>query len=390
MAHRIDTEFAGPGGTFVGGNPSEGIPPTQLTADWFTDIQENYVRAIENEAIAPVKGDYEQLSAAIRAAAGNVASLRNRIINGGFDVWQRATFTTNISGSAGPTYVSDRWLAEVVGSQTGQVLAARNTMELGALAAAGSDFTPTYNLTFQVFDTTSGDVTLKHRCEHLRAFAGGRFTFSFYAKSDSPILAPFVARSNFGSGGSAEISYSATSVSIAGDDAWARYTVTVDVPQITSSQSAGAGSYVELELTIPGGQVLTTQFTAAQFERNAAASQFDVRPLEVELALCRRYFEKSAPLEVPIASAAAGVFARDIGTALRTLDRSFTVEKRAVPTVEWYATTTPGEVYVATVATAVTSTQGEDTNRTGWPVVGSAVAIDDLLEARWTADAELG
>lgn len=62
--HRIDS----PGSVdnrFQNGNPAIGQQATQLTADWFNDMQENVAFVIEDAGIALTKGDGEQLRNAI-------------------------------------------------------------------------------------------------------------------------------------------------------------------------------------------------------------------------------------------------------------------------------------------------------------------------------------
>lgn len=390
--HRIDTEFA-VDGQFVDGNPGEGIPATTLSADYWNDLQGNVALAIENEGIPLVKGEYGQLSAAMGAAAGNRASFRNRIFNGDHQIWQRGNFFNNLAGGAGPTFTADRWLLEVQGSQTGVVQCSRDILELGELAAVGSNYTPRFYMSLRAFDNTSGDLIVRHRAEGLRGFAGARYQLSFYARSDTPLIAPFVARSNFGPGGSGTLSYSQTSIAIAGDGEWARYQVPVDVPQITSSQAIALGDHVEIELTIPGGQAFLAGIAAVQLELGAGASQFEARPVATELILCQRYFEKSYQPDASPGSGVRGVPGRDVGTALYSLERSFVVPKVFPdPTVTWYGIGgSADQIDVNGAGVNVTLQQGISDIRTGWPVIDAAdtVAITDELSGNWTAEAEL-
>lgn len=63
--HRID----GPGATvdnlFTDGDPVGGVQATLVTDDWLNDMQENIMGVLAAASIAPVKGDYTQLAAAI-------------------------------------------------------------------------------------------------------------------------------------------------------------------------------------------------------------------------------------------------------------------------------------------------------------------------------------
>ena len=63
--HRIDSPGATIGNLFTEGNPSLSIPATEVSDDWLNDIQEEIANLIENQGIALVKGQQDQLEAAI-------------------------------------------------------------------------------------------------------------------------------------------------------------------------------------------------------------------------------------------------------------------------------------------------------------------------------------
>lgn len=63
--HRIDTATSAQG-LFTGGNPAYGVPPTQLSPEWFNDIQESLLRLLDEAGIVPSKGNYEQLLESLR------------------------------------------------------------------------------------------------------------------------------------------------------------------------------------------------------------------------------------------------------------------------------------------------------------------------------------
>jgi len=56
---------------FSAGNPAVGQRATQLTADWFNDVQENICRLIENAGIELSKGNYTQLYDALVALSAS-------------------------------------------------------------------------------------------------------------------------------------------------------------------------------------------------------------------------------------------------------------------------------------------------------------------------------
>lgn len=68
--HRID----GPGATidnlFTEGNPTLGIPATEVSDDWLNDVQEEIANLIEDQGIVLVKGDQTQLLEAVKLLIG--------------------------------------------------------------------------------------------------------------------------------------------------------------------------------------------------------------------------------------------------------------------------------------------------------------------------------
>ena len=69
--HRIDHATAAPGELFTEGNPATATPATIVTHDWLNDVQENICGVVEAAGTTLAKGDYSQLSSAIRALIAN-------------------------------------------------------------------------------------------------------------------------------------------------------------------------------------------------------------------------------------------------------------------------------------------------------------------------------
>ena len=68
--HRIDAPGATIDNKFTEGNPSQGIPATQVSDDWLNDVQEEIANVIEAEGITLVKGTQNQLLAALNTLLG--------------------------------------------------------------------------------------------------------------------------------------------------------------------------------------------------------------------------------------------------------------------------------------------------------------------------------
>jgi hypothetical protein len=136
--------------------------------------------------------------------------------------------------------------------------------------------------------------------------------------------------------------------------------------------------------------------TGTQLELGSKATEFEWRPLSVELKLCERYFEKSYNLDSNVASnpnysGSWGVTPCRSGTDYRE-DVRFRTRKRAAPTLTFYSPEngTSGKIRNVTAGSNVTfaivdigETGAADHN---W---GSATVDGNRYQAHYTADAEL-
>lgn len=73
--HRIDSEGATVDNKFTEGNPSTGVPATEVSADWLTAVQEEIIEVLVAAGITPLKTDNTQLRQAIQSliSGGGVA-----------------------------------------------------------------------------------------------------------------------------------------------------------------------------------------------------------------------------------------------------------------------------------------------------------------------------
>lgn len=225
----------------------------------------------------------------------------NYIINGGFDINQRA-FTSISTG-----YGFDRWASYNVGG----------TVTYSAQAFAPGTIPTSYeskNFARVVVSGQSGasdQAILYQYVEDVRVLAGNKVTISFWAKSASgtPNIGIVVAQL-FGSGGSPSAAVwnaAPSTVSMIGGTSWTRYSTTVNVPSIsgktlgttdntTSTQigfllSAGSSSGSTYG-TNPGIQANTFDIWGVQVELGSVATAFrrNANSLQGELAACQRYY----------------------------------------------------------------------------------------------------
>lgn len=224
---------------------------------------------------------------------------RNRIINGDFRINQRAWSSSIASG----TYGFDRWLQANSGGIVGM---SSQSFTVGSPAATGYEAATFCRVSTGLQSSTTDYAILSQVIEDVRTFANSTITISFWAKaaSSTPKVAiEWVQR--FGSGGSPSADVTAAAVgSVTLSTSWARYSVTMSIPNIngktigttanTSSLAlnlwVSAGSTFNSRASSIGIQNNTFDFWGVQVERGSVATPFEQRPIGTELALCQRYY----------------------------------------------------------------------------------------------------
>jgi hypothetical protein len=275
---------------------------------------------------------------------GPLAGMRNAIINGNFDIWQRGT-----SGSAPNYAAADRWVNAISGSGC--------TMSRQAFTPGQTDVPgePTYFCRMAVTSVAgAGNIAiLTQVVEDVRTFAGQQITVSFWAKADATKSIAIETTQNFGTGGSPSalvLGMGVTKVLVG--TSWQKITFTTTVSSIggktigsDGNSSLGfniwfdAGSNFNLRTDSLGQQSGTFDIAQVQVEAGPVATPFERRPIGTELALCQRYFEKSFNLETApvqnVGSLQGALTTSGVSTSNNVLlgHANFAAEKRAVPTV---------------------------------------------------------
>ena len=225
---------------------------------------------------------------------GPLAGMRNAIINGNFDHWQRGTSFTNSE------YGADRWFNNRLGTTH---TVTRQAFTLGQTDVPGE---PTYFYRAVVSSVAgAGNYSfLIQFIEDVRTFAGQQVTISFWAKADATKNIAVELVQGFGSGGSpsaAVNSIGTTKVSIG--TTFQKVTVTATVPSISgktlgtnTNSSLGlfiwfdAGSNFNSRTDSLGQQSGTFEIAQVQLEPGPVVTPFERRPIGTELALCQRYY----------------------------------------------------------------------------------------------------
>jgi hypothetical protein len=242
--------------------------------------------------------------------------LRNALINGSMDFWQRGTSTTTFG------YCADRW---TYGAAGGTVTVARQAVTEASVLDAG--------LTYWARLTTAGttSIQLAQKIEGVRTFAGSTVTLSFYAKCGSGTVAlGYLLSQQFGTGGSPSSNVDTFAPNITLTTTPQRFTTQITLPSIAGKTKGTNGDDVlAWVFNFPGSIALDISLTGMQLELGGTATPFERRPEEVEFALCQRYYQTGQVWFGASASAAS----QSIGYIA-----TFVATMRTTPTI---ALTTP-------------------------------------------------
>lgn len=252
-------------------------------------------------AVAVTVNGVEQLRATtsgVTLSGGYLSAqptIRNRIINGTFDFWQRATSQTSTGYGS-----DDRWSNGSVGSTK---TASRQAFTVGQTDVPGN---PTYFSRTTVTSVAgAGNFVIKQqRIEGVRTFSGKTVTLSFWAKADVIRYIAMDLNQYFGTGGSPSVAVDGIGAQkFLLSTGWQQFTATVAVPSI-SGKTIGTNGDDFFELTFwfdaganynarsasLGQQSGTFDIAMVQLEEGSAATSYELRPPEIELSLCQRYF----------------------------------------------------------------------------------------------------
>lgn len=231
---------------------------------------------------------------------GVQSSFRNKIINGDFRINQRAFSSTTATSSFG----FDRW---GMYSDGGTVTYSAQSFTLGN-AITGYEPTNFIRIVTTGQSAAGNYAQIVQSIENVRTFAGQEITISFWAKaaSGTPKVAIEMGQ-NFGTGGSPSASVNTYVTQSTLSTSWQRFTITTTIPSIsgktlgtTANTSAlsisfwvSAGTNFNSRTGSLGIQSNTFDIWGVQLEAGSGATAFEVRPIQTELALCQRYYEKA-------------------------------------------------------------------------------------------------
>jgi hypothetical protein len=322
------------------------ITSTMIADDTIVDADVNASAAIAGTKVSPDFGSQNVVTTGdVQSASingGPLAGMRNAIINGNFDIWQRGTSFT------AEGYGVDRWINVRVGSTCTM---SRQAFTLGQTDVPGE---PTYfcRMTVSSVAGAANNVRLMQRIEDARTFAGQQVTISFWAKADSNKTIAIESSQIMGTGGSPSADVFAiepTKKSLS--SAWQKITHTFTFPSLSSKTLGSNGnSHVAFQIWFDAGsnfnsrtdslghQSGTFDIAQVQIEAGPVATPFERRPIGTELALCQRYYIQ----ENEVNTGGSGSFksASSVRTQSFNSTHSFPVEMRETPSVALIGTVT--------------------------------------------------
>lgn len=228
---------------------------------------------------------------------GGPLSYRNKLINGNFDYWVRGTVNANTDAGG---YLADRWQRFTTGSSVSQ---GQVGFTLGQTSVDGEPAFYWQGVVTSVAGA-SNYAGLAQPIESVRTLAGQSAVLTFYAMADSAKNIAVEFSQNFGTGGSPSAAVQGLGVkTCALTTSWQKFTVNVTLPSISGKTLGSnfndalyvsfwfdAGSSLNSRTNSLGQQSGTFSIARVQLEKGTAATNFEDRPKQLELALCQRYY----------------------------------------------------------------------------------------------------
>lgn len=227
--------------------------------------------------------------------------LKNYLLNPDFDIWQRNTSFTFVSGGGTEGFVSADMARGDVGAGA-TIIINRAAFTVGQTAVPDE---PKYymNANRTVVGTLS-TAPFGQRIEDVRTLAGKTITWTFYAKCATGTF-NLLARmkQGFGTSGSSDVDTAPQTAVLT--TTWAKYTFTFNLDSI-SGKTITADSFIAARLEWDKAQGATDQVQLAHMqlvEGPVGQPIFDKLPFGEELLRCQRYLYKTFPYDIAIGDA---------------------------------------------------------------------------------------
>lgn len=271
---------------------------------------------------------------------GSITGYRNKIINGGFDVWQRGTWNYFYGGWQ---YCADRWLVDFDGKESTGIEQDATLVYVWRETHCYTENTipdsPLYYLRYYKAREGTGftAATLSNVVEDVSTLSGETVTISFYSRSGwgSSLIQSISAIQEFGKDGSLPVETQftgASNISVTGE--WQKFSYTVTIPSVYG-KTIGTNNHLRFQFLLSNATSFFIDFANVQVELGTIATPFEARPHYIDEELCLRYYQQydyQPPLRGVIATSGAV-----IGTAYR-IGTQLPVEMRTTPidNTPWY------------------------------------------------------
>ena len=266
---------------------------------------------------------------------GGAFAFRNKIINGGFDIWQRGTSFTGIGAGI---FTADRWTTSTSTATLNKNIS-RQTLSNTDLPSTSAGLRYFLRGSY-TSGTNTAELPILTPIELTNTGSASPFkvnqtyTLSFYGKCNSSN--PIGIRIQHRDVGSGTGSVTPNAVMVLDttqilDSNWSRYSFTFTMIAPNPTNVCTTVGFVNN--TIPTNTNI--DITGVQLEEGPTATPFEHRPIGTELSLCQRYYQY-----IDLANQAWAISNRQETTknpACITI--VFPVKMRAAPLFEYWSTT---------------------------------------------------
>ncbi|OHV85809.1 hypothetical protein [Ensifer sp. LCM 4579] len=218
---------------------------------------------------------------------GPLSGLRNKIINGNFDVWQRST---NLTGTGG-YLAADRWYVNGSGATVslGRVIINHGDLPVDARARA--------RLTAQ---TADDNVGIWQKIEGVRTLAGRKATLTFWHRSNTGSLPTGLRafiKQKFGTGGTPNADVTVfVPGTIPVTTAWTKFSAVIDVPSVAGLTLGSNGDdHLQVSIENAANETFVLDIAHVSLVEGDATGEddpFSPRHPQQELSLCQRYYQR--------------------------------------------------------------------------------------------------
>ncbi|WP_223527965.1 carbohydrate-binding protein CenC [Pseudomonas sp. BF-B-26] len=338
-------------GRFADENPIAGTPGSLIPASWGNSVTQEILNAITAAGLMPSENQTDQLSLAIKELAKLDPQQnfpvqvyrKNLMINGNFDIWQRGA--VNLGPYTG-AYIADRFRCDWNGNAGVNI--SRQSFALGQGEVPNE---PRYFMRWQ--QITAGVGASVHKIsqaiESVRTLAGKTATLTFWAKADTARQINVTVAQYFGAGGSVDTVTPVGSFQL--KTSWTRYSATIQIPSLAGKTLGSSGNdFLRLSFDLPLNVLQVIDLAQIQLEEGRVSTPFELRSPGDELMLCQRYYEKTYSQDLPPGSVTgpygallSTVRQGQTGFASQPMAQwTFKVEKRTIPSLSLFATTSKG------------------------------------------------